>query len=236
MAKYISVISGKGGVGKTTASLNLASAMKSFGRNVIVVDGNISSPNLALHLGRTNFETTINDVLRGKKGILEAIHEEKGLKIVPASISLEDLKNVDLSKFSEVLQDLELDSDIIIIDSSCGITEETLHILHSCDEAIIITNPDLASLTEALRTLTLAQELGKTITGVVVTKHKGRRSLISQHNIEAMLEVPLLAIIPDDKELEKAVMRGEPLVQTHPKRKSSKAYIELAARLLNEPL
>ena len=74
MGKLIVVSSGKGGVGKTTTSVNLASSLARHGKNVILVDGNLTTPNVGLHLGFTKFPVTMNDVLKGEANLEDAIY------------------------------------------------------------------------------------------------------------------------------------------------------------------
>ena len=101
--KTIGLLSGKGGVGKTTSALNLAAALNSFGQDVIVLDGNLTTPNLALHLGIAQPETSIHHVLKGQKKIHEAIHtHNSGLKFIPGSLSLSDMQNLRLQRFKSI--------------------------------------------------------------------------------------------------------------------------------------
>src|SRR3990167_1644228 len=103
MTKVITITSGKGGVGKTTTAINLAAAINSFGKEVIVVDANLTTPNVGLHLGAPIVPVSLNHVLSGKADITDAIYEhESGTKIVPSSLSVKELRNLDHSKLKDV--------------------------------------------------------------------------------------------------------------------------------------
>src|SRR3989304_995052 len=93
MSKITVITSGKGGVGKTTTAINLAAAMKYFGQDVLVIDGNLSTPNVGLHLNSPEVPINLNHVLRGKAEPFEAVYEhESGVKIMPSSLSVAELK------------------------------------------------------------------------------------------------------------------------------------------------
>src|SRR3989338_10437219 len=95
MKKVIVITSGKGGVGKTTTAINLGAAINYFGGNVVVIDGNLSTPNVGIHLNSPEVPVTFNHVLLGKADVFEAVYEhDSGLKIVPSSISIKELKKI----------------------------------------------------------------------------------------------------------------------------------------------
>src|SRR3989344_7495282 len=96
MSKFILITSGKGGVGKTTAAVNLATAMNYFDEDVTLVDVNLTTPNVGLHLGAPVVPVTLNHVLSGKADLVDAIYEhESGAKVIPASLSIKDLESAD---------------------------------------------------------------------------------------------------------------------------------------------
>ena len=164
MTKFIVVLSGKGGVGKTTSAINLGLAMANLGQKVIVMDGNLSSPNLSIHLGSTYYPVTIHDVMQDKSHIRNAIYKHPtGLKIIPADVSMEAMKFVDFQKLNQNIQDLHLETDYLIIDGSPGLGRETTKLLEMADEVLIITNQDEASMLDAKRLVDFAKYFKKTI-------------------------------------------------------------------------
>ncbi len=227
--KTIGLLSGKGGVGKTTSALNLAAALNNFGKDVIVLDGNLSTPNLALHLGIAQPENSIHHVLKGKKKIHEAIHtHHSGLKFIPGSLSLNDMQNLKLNRLKSLKN---LESDYLILDGAAGLGGETIKIIEHSDELIIVTNAELPAITDALKTVKLTEELGKNVLGLLVTRTKDDDLDISLRNIEALIEKPIIGVIPEDDSLREALSLKDAVIHTHPVSKSSKAYKRLASSI-----
>ncbi|MFH1503739.1 MAG: AAA family ATPase, partial [Candidatus Diapherotrites archaeon] len=93
MNKIIVIASGKGGVGKTTTAINLGAAMNHFGEDVLIIDGNLSTPNIGVHLNSPEVPVNLNHVLSEKADAREAVYEhESGLKIMLSSLSIKELK------------------------------------------------------------------------------------------------------------------------------------------------
>jgi len=91
MSKIIVITSGKGGVGKTTSAINLGAAINHFGEDVLIIDGNISTPNVGIHFGSPEVPVNLNQVLDKKVDAFEAVYEhDSGLKIIPSSLSMQE--------------------------------------------------------------------------------------------------------------------------------------------------
>src|SRR3989338_11517016 len=119
MTRIIAIVSGKCGVGKTTLVANLGAALAGMGKDVIVLDANLTTPNLGIHLGVPLFPVTLHDVLKGRAHIRDAIYDhESGLRVVPAGISLRDLRGVDAKDLPTALLDLLGHADIILVDGA----------------------------------------------------------------------------------------------------------------------
>lgn len=233
MTKIITIASGKGGVGKTTTAINLGAALNGFGRNVIVVDANLTTPNVGLHLGAPLVPVSLNHVLYGKAKIADAIYEhESGTKIVPSSLSIKDLRNLEHGKLKEVTKRLRRMADFIILDSAAGLGEEAVAALEAGDEVILVTNPEIPAVTDALKASKLAEQLGKKVSGVVVTRFTGEKVQMPISNILDMLELPLLGIVPEDKNVARAVVMKDALLHVAPKSKAARAYRMLAAKIM----
>lgn len=234
MSKVYSIISGKGGTGKTTSTINLAAAFNSLGEDVIVVDSNISTPNIGIHLGAPIVPITLNHLLTGKTETSEAIYRhESGLKILPASLSTQDLGKIKHENLKQVINNLKKFSKYIFLDCSAGIGKETENTILASDEAIIITQPEMPSVTDALKAVKLCEHLEVPVAGVIVTRHRWKKSEMSVENVLEMLEAPALGLIPEDKNMQKALSLKSPIINSHPRSKASKAYKDAARRLLN---
>ncbi|MEM7819557.1 MAG: cell division ATPase MinD [Candidatus Aenigmatarchaeota archaeon] len=236
MTRIITIISGKGGVGKTTLVANLGALLASMGKDIIIFDTNLTTPNLGLHLGIPLFPITLHDVLKGNANIKDAVYwHESGLKIVPAGLSLKDLRGVDVRELPNALLDLLGSTEIILLDASAGLGRETLAAMESSDEIIIVTNPDLPSVTDALKAAKLAEQIGIKVSGVVINRRTGKDHEMKTQEIASMLDgLEILAEIPEDIAVQRAISKRIPVVHYAPKSPASKEIKKLAARLIGQ--
>lgn len=233
MSKIYSIVSGKGGTGKTTSAINLGAALNSLGENVVVVDANLSTPNIGLHLGSPIVPITLNHVLNGRADIIDAIYEHKsGLKILPSSLAIKESKNIKHEKLIDIGKQLKRFAGHIILDSSAGLGKEAESSINAADEVILITQAEMPAVTDALKTAKLAEQLGKNVKGFIVTRYRWKKTEMSIDNIKDMLELPLLGIVPEDKNIQKALALKNPIIYTHPRSNASKAYKIIAKRIL----
>jgi len=236
MARVISILSGKGGVGKTTLVSNLGTALIKRGKNVIIIDCNVTTPNLSLHLGIPFYPVTLHDVLKNDTPIEFAVYNHHtGLRVIPASLSVDALKNVDMDKLEKALSNLLDKADIIIIDAAAGLGKEALAAISVADELIVITNPELPAVTDALKTIKIAQDNGTKVLGVVVNRVKGLKHELSMSEIKSMLEVPIISIVPEDLAVPRSIAKKTPVVHHKPRSRSSVEFRRLALRILGEP-
>jgi septum site-determining protein MinD len=235
MTRLIVVASGKGGVGKTTTAINLGTALTNFGREVIILDGDLNTANIGLYLGAPVVPVTLHDVINNDKEINEAVYlHPSGLKIIPGSISIEQMKEGNHEKLVDSFEKLKDKAEVIIIDTPPGLGEDTLKIIKAADDAIIVTNPELPAITDALKTIKMAEKMGTRVAGVVLTKFKNDKINLSIDNVEAILEKPVIGIIPHDDNVRKAVKMKHPVTFSHPNSNASIGYKRLAANLLGE--
>ena len=232
--KVIVVTSGKGGTGKTVTAINLAASLHALNKNVVLVDANLTTPNVAIHLGAPVVPITLNHVLKGNNSVKKAMYEHhSGLKVVPASISLDALRNVKPENLGKAIHDLRDYAEFIILDSSAGLGRESLSALQQADEILVVTNPEMPAVTDALKTIKLAEKLRKNVLGVLITRKKGRNEMKIK-NIAYLLEKPIIGIVPEDEAVEKSLMKKNAVVHIDPRSKASKAYINIAAKLLGK--
>lgn len=233
MTRVVTVTSAKGGVGKTTMTSNLGLALTQLGKSVIILDGNLTTPNLGLHLGISLFPKTLHDVLKNKAQIQEAVYTHpSGLRVIPAGLSLDDLRGINPKEFSRVISQLMGAAEIVIIDSAAGIGKETMLSLEVADDVIVVTNPELPAVTDALKIIKLSQELGAHLAGVVVNRRTGAKHELTNREIEAMLELPIVAEIPEDVHVPQAIAAKTPVVHHKPHAPSSHKIRKLAADLI----
>ncbi|MBS3098366.1 cell division ATPase MinD [Candidatus Woesearchaeota archaeon] len=232
MTKFIAVVSGKGGTGKTTTAVNLAASLNNLGRDVILLDGNLTTPNIGIHLGM-DAPVGLYDILKGKNNLSEAIYlHPSGLMIIPSNVNLEPASNYN-KKLSSILLDLVGKSEIVIADSATNLGEDTLSILKSSDEAIVVTNPNLPAITDALKTIKIAEDCGSVVIGVVLNRITNNRLDIPVKDVKNMLDKPIIAEIPEDKKVQESILIRHPLVYSHPNSAASIKFKRLADLLNN---
>lgn len=235
MTRFIAIMSGKGGVGKTTISLNLGMALNNIGKEVIVLDGNLTSPNIGLYLGVSKMPNSLHDAFDKDENVYDAIYRHtSGLKIIPGDISLNALNKINIKKIKNILSRLNGSTEIILIDSSAGLHSENMAILNHADELLVVTTPDLMSITESLKTIKLAEAKNTTVLGIVLNRTTDNISEISTANIESLLGYPVLVSIVEDVEIKKSQSIKNPIVYTHPNSESSGKFKKLAAMLIGQ--
>ncbi len=225
MTRVICVASGKGGVGKTTVTSNVGLALTDFGKRVLVMDGNLTTPNLGFHLGVPLYPKTLHDVLRGDAYAEEAVFvHPSGMNIIPAGISINDLKNTRPHKLSNVVLDLVGDHDVILIDGAAGLGREAIASLKAADEVLIVTNPQLPSVTDALKTVKIAEELGTHVMGIALNRVGSQKSELTLEEVESLLGYPVISMIPDEEHVQEGLSAKTPVVAFKP---NSKAAVEM---------
>lgn len=234
MARYITCISGKGGVGKSTTAMNLAAALNLHGKDTTLIDANFTTPNIGIYLGVPILPKTIHEVLSNKSSIENATYIHKsGTKVVPGNISLASLDNVKPQMFKNRIKSLDKKNDFVIIDAAAGLGREALASLEAGNEIIVVTSDELPGVADALKTVRVAQELKKEVLGVVVNRQKDKG--MSTQDIEEMLELPVIATIPEDEKMREALDMRDAIVNTHPTSKAAYAYKKLASYVTGDP-
>jgi len=235
MTYIISICSGKGGTGKTCSAINLGMALKDHGKDVTVLDANLTAPNLGVNLGFSKIPITLNDVLKGRNHVTEAVYvHSSGLKILPASIALKDLSDVYPEKLKEAYHDLKKNSELILVDNAPGLGRDVVTSIKNSDELLIVTNPDIASVTDALRTVKTAQNLKVPVRGIVLARVNNKKHELTREQVESVIGKKIISIIPEDELLKDSIKEKTPVVALYPKSKSSLAYKKLAADILGE--
>lgn len=235
MTRFITLISGKGGAGKTTTTLNLGQALTDSGKKVILVDANLVTPNLAIHLGVMNPEGTVNKFLRREKSLKEVTYlHESGLSFIPASPSYSEFQKTNPQKIAELFEHLDNTVDFVLIDAPSGLGYEVTEVLKNSDEALIVVNPNYSSIMDALKTIHLAKTNNNSIPGAILNMTNRGRHELQQEEVENILGIPILANIKLDKKIRKSVHRQMPLSYLYPRSRSAKQFRDVAEQLLLE--
>jgi len=232
MGKIIGVISLKGGVGKTSVVAALGDAVASFGKKVLLIDGNLSAPNLGLHFNIVDPETSLHHVLDRKVRASEAITPLEKFDIMPASLF--EKTNSSPLKLKDRIGHLKEKYDMIIIDSSPALDDETLGAMLASDEILVVTTPDHPTLSNTIMAIKLARQRGTPIIGLVLNKVYKKDFELSIDEIENVTDVPVMAVIPHDVDILKALSHFESSTSYRPNSKGSEEFRRLAALLLGE--
>lgn len=122
-------------------------------------------------------------------------------------------------------------ADYVIYDGAAGLGEEAVGSMEAADQLVIVTNPEILAVTDALKTAKLAEEMGKDVLGVIVTRKKNSRHEMPIANIREMLDLPVLGVVPEDGNVQGALVQKDAVFNTHPRSKSSQAYKKIAAKI-----
>lgn len=221
MPRIIGVFSGKGGVGKTMLVSNLGISLVQEGYNVAVLDANLTGANLGLHLGLISYPVSIHDVMKRNISLTDAVYKHaSGVDVIPASLSLDDTLDTEPVNIKQDIQDLLGDKDFILMDVATGLDRETLNAMEMCDEAIIVTHPELPTLSDALKTRNIADVYGKKSIGIVLNRI-GKNDELKKDNISTFLELPVIGVIPEDYSVRRSIEVKNPIVLENPRHKIS---------------
>ena len=232
MTKFVAVVSGKGGAGKTTSTLNLGQALTNLGKKVILLDANLVTPNLSIQLGFMNPDGTINKFLRKEKNLKEVTYlHESGLSLIPASPSFNEFQKTNSQNISKIFEHLQNTVDIVLIDSPSGLGFEVEQVLKNSDEAVIVVNPTISSVVDALKTIQIAKKNENFITGILLNMSNGGRNELKVTEVEEILGHPIIANIRHDRKIRKSLHHKMPVTYKYPRSRSSKEFNKLADHL-----
>ncbi len=216
--KIVSVASGKGGVGKTLTSVNLALSARRQSHRVLILDGDLGMANVDVVLGlRPRYN--INDVIHGSVALRDIILQGPlGIEIIPTGSGLSGLANLSLSQRVSILdqlEDLSNNYDVIIIDTGAGINETVLHLNSVADEIIVVTTPEPHAMTDAYAFIKVMVEKYEVpsinlLINQVVNKEQGlkigsRIAEVAQRFLKK--EIRIIGTIPFDDTVSRIVMK-----------------------------
>jgi len=241
MSRIIVITSGKGGVGKTTVTSNLGMAIARLGRRVALVDADFGLRNLDLLLGLENRVVyTAVDVLAGQCRLEQALVKDKrqeGLVLLPAAQS-RTKEAVSPDQMKKLVGALTQKYEYIVIDSPAGIEMGFQNAIAAAQEALIVTTPEIAAVRDADRVVGLLEAQGIKRIHLIINRLKPKmvqaQQMMSVQDVQELLAVPLIGVIPDDERVIVASNRGEPLVLSENVSLPAMAMNNIARRLEGE--
>ncbi|KXS40400.1 MULTISPECIES: P-loop NTPase [unclassified Candidatus Frackibacter] len=239
MTKVIAVTSGKGGVGKSTFTSNLAVALAQKGKKVSLIDADLGTANLDILLN-IQAEYNLRDVIEGEKALIEVVHEgPEGIILVPGGSGFQDLTKMGEGQFSKLISSFnQLDnySDLILIDTAAGVSENVTNFLLAADETIVVTTPEPHSIIDAYSIIKVVAQIEKDIKiKLVVNKadnEKEARQVADKMKYVVKeyigLDLEFIGYVTMDLKVLKAIKQKEILVLSYPRSKASKGIKEIA--------
>lgn len=240
MGEAYVITSGKGGVGKTTTTANLGSALAMLNRRVVVIDADIGLRNLDVVMGlEDQIDYNIVDVVEGRCRVNQALIRDKRfeeLYILPAAqksskdaISPEDMINL--------CDSLKKEFDYILIDCPAGIERGFENAVAGAEKSIVVTIPEVSAIRDADRIIEILHSLGLNKMSLIVNRVRRdlvkKGEMLSVDDMLDILDIKLLGIIPDNKDIVITTNRGEPVVM-NPKSLPAQAYMNIARRILGQ--
>lgn len=241
MGEAIVITSGKGGVGKTTTTANLGTALALQGKKVCLVDTDIGLRNLDLVLGLDNrIIYDLVDVIEGRCKINQALVKDKRvddkLFLLPAAQTT-DKNAVNPEQMKSLVEELKREYDYVLIDCPAGIEQGYKNAVAGADLAIVVTTPEISAVRDADRIIGLLEQ--ERIAPPRLVINRIRRDLMNNddtldiNEITTHLSIDLLGIIVDSEEVITSSNKGEPVVMD-PNNKASIGYRNIARRILGE--
>jgi len=232
MVKVYTIASGKGGTGKTMVSVNLGTMLAQLGKETYLMDADIGMANVGLIMGLQDAPVTLHEVLAGKGKIDDAIYTTPGnLKVIPSGISLQGFQQADPEKIRDVMSELVKRCEFLLIDAPAGISKDGVVPLAIADEVILVVNPEISSIVDALKTKILTEVVGGHVLGCIINRTDQEKSDVITKKMEKVLGVRVIGIIPEDANVRRASSAKTPIVIKYPTSPASRAIKKIASDL-----
>ncbi len=245
-SRVITVTSGKGGVGKTSVSVNLAISLARLGKKVVILDADFGLANIEIMLGiRPQFN--LADLMFRGKGMREIItYGPENIGFISGGSGINEMANLNKTQIVDLIQKMaELDqlADVVIVDTGAGIGNSVLEFVAASEEVLLVATPEPTSITDAyalLKSLNRNSSYQKTQTVVELIANQVRGSGDASELHEKLgivvskflnIDIDFLGSIPYDDNMSKAILRQEPVVLSAPESKASRSIMEIASKI-----
>jgi septum site-determining protein MinD len=239
-AQVVTISSGKGGVGKTTAVANIAVALASGGKKVVCIDGDIGLRNLDVVMGLENrIVYDIVDVIEGRCKLRQAMIRDKhnsDLYLIPAA-QTRDKSAVSPSDMTRICDELRGDHDFVLIDSPAGIERGFRNAIAAADRVLVVTNPEVSAVRDADRVVGILEAEEKGSPSLIINRLNPalvkHNDMLSAEDVLDLLGIQLIGIVPEDESVIIGSNRGAPVV-SEPRSRAGQAFRNIARRLQGE--
>ncbi len=239
-AQVVTITSGKGGVGKTTAVANLAVALAADGAKVVCIDGDIGLRNLDVVMGLENrIVYDLVDVIEGRCRLRQAMIRDKRMPelfLIPAA-QTRDKSAVSPSDMVRLCNELRGEVDWVLIDSPAGIERGFKNSIAAADRVLVITNPEVSAVRDADRVIGILEAEEKGTPALILNRLNP--SMVRQHDMLSaddvldLLAIKLIGVVPEDESVIVGTNRGNP-VALDPKSRAGQAFRNIARRMKGE--
>lgn len=245
--RVIAVTGGKGGVGKTNVSVNLAVAMADLGRRVMLLDADLGLANIDVVLG-LHPERDLSHVVRGECSLEDVLIEgPSGILVAPAASGVQQMAELSKSEHAGLIRafsDVGSDLDVMIVDTAAGISDIVVSFSRAVQEVVVVVCDEPASITDAYALIKLLNreysiDRFHILANMVQTAQEGRTLYnkicrVTDRYLDAMLS--FMGSVPYDDNLRKAVRTQKPVVQAFPRSRSAQSFKNLAKKADNWPV
>lgn len=245
--QVIAITGGKGGVGKSNTSVNLAIGLAEMGRRVVVLDADLGLANIDILLG-ISAQQNIENVLSGECSLRDVmVSGPAGIKIVPSSSGTQKLTQLNSMEHAGLIQafsELGNDIDVLIVDTAAGIADNVTSFVCAAQEVLMVVTDEPTSITDAYAQIKLLnRDYGvfrfRILANMVKTEQDGRTLFNKLTTVtERFLEVALqyVGAIPTDDAVKRAIQRQKPVILAYPRSQAAQAYRKLSKTVDNWPL
>lgn len=240
MGEVYVITSGKGGVGKTTTTANIGTALAMNGSHVVLVDADIGLRNLDVVMGLENrIVYDLVDVTHGRCRLRQALIRDRrfeNLYLLPAA-QTKDKNAVSPDQMKELCEELKKESDYIFVDCPAGIEQGFRNAVSGADRAIVVTTPEVAAVRDADRIIGLLEAAEVKNPLLVINRIRPQMvksgDMLDVEDVIEHLAIDLLGIVPDDESIIVSTNRGEPAVLNNHSRAGT-AYRNISRRIAGE--